>query len=360
MKVASLLIVVTWLALAGLGPRSAHAEDLRWKQLRSLPDAEGFAGPFAGWHGKSLLVAGGANFPDKKPWEGGAKVWYDTVYLLPNGKTEWSKVGRLPRPLGYGVSLSLKQGIYCLGGSDANQHYRDCFTLSVTESGVETTSLPRLPQPVANFCGATVGNAIYVAGGIETPTATTALKAFWKLDLNQLDQGWQQLKPWPGPERMLAVAGSSDGRFYLFGGASLSKGADNLPVRTWLRDAYSYDPQENRWQRLADLPRPAVAAPSPAPLVDNNRLLILGGDDGAQLDTPPTEHRGFPRSILSYNIAEDKWTTAGEVPFSLVTTPVVELPNAIIVPGGEARPGVRSTEVWRGEFPAKSGSKPPR
>ena len=32
--------------------------------------------------GGAILVAGGANFPDKKPWEGGKKVWYDTVFVL--------------------------------------------------------------------------------------------------------------------------------------------------------------------------------------------------------------------------------------------------------------------------------------
>ena len=30
----------------------------------------------------ALLVAGGTNFPEKMPWEGGKKVWYDDVYVL--------------------------------------------------------------------------------------------------------------------------------------------------------------------------------------------------------------------------------------------------------------------------------------
>ncbi|MFO0044239.1 MAG: galactose oxidase, partial [Armatimonadota bacterium] len=51
-----------------------------WKQLPPLPDPEGFAAPFAGMSHNQLLVAGGANFPDKRPWEGGTKVWYDKVF----------------------------------------------------------------------------------------------------------------------------------------------------------------------------------------------------------------------------------------------------------------------------------------
>src|SRR4051812_40526979 len=77
-----------------------------WKQLPSLPDVEGFAGSFAGVSNGALLVAGGGNFPGKKPWEGGAKVWYDTVYVLENPSAKWKVAGNLPPPLGYGVSVT--------------------------------------------------------------------------------------------------------------------------------------------------------------------------------------------------------------------------------------------------------------
>ncbi len=68
------------------------------QSLPSLPDAHGFAGAFAGISHGTLLVAGGANFPDKKPWEGGQKVWHDNVYALELPAGSWKLVGRLPRP----------------------------------------------------------------------------------------------------------------------------------------------------------------------------------------------------------------------------------------------------------------------
>src|ERR1051326_3509891 len=40
---------------------------LDWKELPALPDREGFATPFAGVSGGALIVAGGANFPVKRP-----------------------------------------------------------------------------------------------------------------------------------------------------------------------------------------------------------------------------------------------------------------------------------------------------
>jgi hypothetical protein len=47
-----------------------------------------------------LLVAGGAKFPDKKPWDGGKKIWYDTIFMLnrPDGETEkWMEASELPQ-----------------------------------------------------------------------------------------------------------------------------------------------------------------------------------------------------------------------------------------------------------------------
>ncbi|MGA0846695.1 MAG: galactose oxidase, partial [Luteolibacter sp.] len=75
---------------------------LTWKSLPELPDEHGFAGAFAGNSGSSLIVAGGANFPDGAPWDGGLKIWHDQVFALEKGDSSWSVAGKLPRPLGYG------------------------------------------------------------------------------------------------------------------------------------------------------------------------------------------------------------------------------------------------------------------
>src|SRR5476649_1741872 len=118
----------TLLTLATMAVGSSALADV-WKQLPNIPDNEGFAGAFAGVSHDVLLVAGGANFPDKKPWEGGTKVWYDTIFALdqPNGK--WQVVGKLPRPLGYGISLSHRNHVVCVGGSDVERHYAEVFRL---------------------------------------------------------------------------------------------------------------------------------------------------------------------------------------------------------------------------------------
>ncbi|MFM8470818.1 MAG: galactose oxidase, partial [Limisphaerales bacterium] len=246
-----------------------------WKQLPSLPDKEGFASMFAGVSRGALLAAGGANFPDKKPWEGGKKIWYDTVFVLEKPDGAWKVAGKLPRPLGYGVSVTHGGGVVCVGGNDANGHRAECFVLTVGYAGptanqlepfIQTMPLPPLPQPIANLNGALLGNTLYVAGGIAKPDSTSTLKKFFALDLAAKTPAWRELEPWPGPARMLAVAAVQDGSFFLVSGADLSAGPDGKPVRTYLRDAYRYTSGKG-WQRIADLPRAAGAAPSPPPTV---------------------------------------------------------------------------------------------
>jgi N-acetylneuraminate epimerase len=101
-----------------------------WSQFPPLPDAEGFASPFAGVAGGALLIAGGANFPNKRPWEGGTKIWYDRVFILPTATSAWIAAGRLPRPNAYGIAVSIPSGVICAGGGDTREHFRDVFLLS--------------------------------------------------------------------------------------------------------------------------------------------------------------------------------------------------------------------------------------
>ncbi|HTD66856.1 MAG TPA: galactose oxidase, partial [Candidatus Limnocylindria bacterium] len=94
------------------------------------------------------------------------------------------------------------------------------------------------------------------------------------------------------------------------------------------------------------LPKPIAAAPSPAPIL-NGEALLLAGDDGSLASFQPIEkHPGWPRTILAYDFAHDRWREAGEVPAPRATTPCIEWNNLFVVPSGEVRPGVRSPEVW--------------
>jgi len=111
--------------------------------LPSLPDKEGFAGMFAGVSNGTLLVAGGANFPDKRPWEGGKKIWYDSVFALESAERGVEERRSVARALAYGVSVTHNNGIVCVGGSDIERHYADTVRLEWKQGKLVTTDFPR-------------------------------------------------------------------------------------------------------------------------------------------------------------------------------------------------------------------------
>jgi N-acetylneuraminate epimerase len=234
----------------------------------------------------------------------------------------------------------------CIGGSDAKGHYAEVFRLRWQEGKLGTEPLPPLPRACANFCGALLAGTIYVAGGIESPTATNALKSFWSLELAAANPRWRELEPWPGPARMLAVAAVQDHSFFLAGGTGLSGGEQGQPVRRYLTDAYRYQPGHG-WKRIADLPRASVAAPTPGPAVGDSEFLVLGGDDGALVDFKPLEkHPGFPRGFFAYHTDTDRWAGCGEMPAAHVTTTTAVWNGRFVIPSGEVRPGVRTPGIW--------------
>ena len=115
------------------------------------------------------------------------------------------------------------------------------------------------------------------------------------MDLSANEPKWAEVEGCPGGGRMLAAA-AFEGAFWLVGGVDLVAGKGDTPKRKYLKDAYRYDPDKGG-KRIADLPHPVAAAPSPVP-TDHTGLYLLGGDDGAQVGVAPSKHRGFSRAVL--------------------------------------------------------------
>jgi SSS family solute:Na+ symporter len=66
----------------------SQSEYFHYSSLPELPANSGMsvqpglAGPYAGIDDDVLILAGGANFPEKLPWEGGEKVYYNEIFIL--------------------------------------------------------------------------------------------------------------------------------------------------------------------------------------------------------------------------------------------------------------------------------------
>jgi N-acetylneuraminic acid mutarotase len=331
------------LPLVALVTFARAGQDFAWDKLPPLPEALGVAGAYAGVSGDTLLVAGGANFPDKMPWAGGSKVWHDRIWALSRREGPWQEVGQLPRSLAYGVSGTWRGKMICAGGSDQAGHYADVFSVSMKDGKLAVGRLPALPHALSASCGAVIADTLYVVGGARAPGEISAENKAYALDLAASAPSWRELPPLPGRGRMLSVAAAWQDSLYVVGGAALERDPGGKVGRVYLRECWRYT--GSAWQRLADLPKPIAAAPSPAPCFDG-QIFILAGDDGSLREFEPERHPGFTPTILTYDIPQDRWSDGGKAPAPRATTPVVHWQNVFVIPSGEVRPGVRSPEIW--------------
>ena len=138
----------------------------------------GVARPYAGETAGVVLLAGGANFPDRPLVEGGRKVYHDSILLCDpqDGKPSWRAVGRLPAPRGEGASITTSRGVLCVGGKvgvHGEVATNDCFIMHWDGNAVQFEPLPPLPAPVVM-----PGLAVY-----EDVAWCTVSNAIWRLDL---------------------------------------------------------------------------------------------------------------------------------------------------------------------------------
>lgn len=337
------LLLGTAVSTAGVPATQLTETDvIRWDTSLSLPQLDGtpnigIAGVFSGRIDGKLLIAGGANFPDRTPEANGEKRYHQDLYLY-DASRGWQVIrDALPAPRAYGISVTLPEGVLCIGGCDASDCTDQVSLLTLDGDRPRFTPWPSLPRPLANAAGALVGHRIYVAGGIEQvggeppPPATSSCSISTTADAD----GRSCRR---GPARAFAVAASQsdgfDNCFYLFSGRDFS-GDSPWTVH---KDGYRYNPRLGSWDRLeGEFP---VMAGTAAPF-GTNHILLIGGRNGTNSDD---------RMLRLYHTITETLT---EVPVSdeidlPVTTNVLPDDDGILITSGEIRPGVRTPVLLRG------------
>lgn len=349
--------VFSLLSFDGLRADDFAEDEMQWDQFPPIPDALGVAGPFVGVHGDSLIVAGGANFP-RPVWET-SKQWVDSVYALraEGGAYQWRAVGKLPRQVAYGCSVSIPSGVLCIGGCDASQHFREVFLIQIDPKNdqLNIVGYPPLPHPCAYGAAARLGNTVYVVGGQSDASLASATRTVWSLDLTQVDQGesfrWQRMSDFPAFNRsfhlLVATHREASNSLFLFSG----RREDSEGQVEFLRDSWQYLPEEDRWTQLATAPNCLMAGTGLSLVKD--QIHLFGGADGTlfhQTDSLKDRHPGFPKRYYRYQVSTDQWIEAGSLPANHVTTVAVEWNGDVVIPSGEVRPRVRTPVVLRGKI----------
>ena len=344
---------------------------LKWEALPDLPDPVGIAGPFVGVHNDALIVAGGANFPvpeGKDLWEVD-KIYHDIAWVLTREEVagkyvyEWETGFKLKQPVAYGMCVSTKQGVVCIGGQTGEAIYADVFRLEwdAKTKTLKQTELPALPSACTGGATALIGGEVFVAGGQSGAGLDTATKNFWRMDLAAKELKWEKLPPWPGPERafnqMVAQHNGREMCLYVFGGRRQDAKVEGIAGIIAMNDVCEFSParhkraKEEAWRKRKASPKPIMAGT--AMVVGQSHVFVVGGADGELLEKIAADpefvktHPGFPKRAWAYHTITDTWIDAGPLPANHVTTPAVKWGKDIIIASGEIKPRVRSAKVWR-------------
>lgn len=363
----------------GLWAQKPNPHAINWKVGGSLPsgagvaESRGFAGAVSGVDKNILLVAGGANFPEKMPWLGGKKQFYNSGFAFKKKGDSITafKIFELSAAIAYAAVTSTGKGIFFGGGENAAGMTAGAFLLqwNPARETVLQIKLPDLPAPVVNAAAASFNNIVYVAGG---ETGAGASNKFYFLDLENLSRGWAA-----GPNLPQALShgvlveqyNGDHSAIYLAGGRRKEKNG----LSTFFGSLYSFDLKNKKWIEKSKLPHPLSAGSGVA--TGASYILLLGGDKGKVFNETEqlineilleqdaakkkalinrkaelqAAHPGFSKEVLLYNTITDVWTVTDTIPFNVpVTTTAFKWDKDIIIPSGEIKAGVRTPNILIG------------
>ncbi len=380
MKIRKVLSYFVWLFLLTTALQGQDVSNIKMSKLPSLPAQEqggkslGFAGMMGGVHNGVLIVAGGANFPNGLPWEGGAKVWHNSIYILENNSWRLS-AQTLPMPLGYGASVSTDKGVLIIGGDNKDTVSKSVILLSYNQSkkDIDIVSYPDLPEALAYTSAVVENDYVYVAGGMNSEKSSNS---FYRLNLKE-NKTWEKLEDFPGEPRALhamVVQETSHSRnIFLIGGRNQTKGSISTPLTQYL----SYDLNKKEWINKGDLTingTPRVIMGAVAEPMGSMHVMLYGGSDevlftqletfGKQIseaqndsivkqltakrDSILNNHPGFSNEILAFNTITDQWYVYDTLDQGLpVTTLGIKKDQDFVIVSGEISPGIRTPEVFQ-------------
>ncbi|QPH40564.1 hypothetical protein [Pedobacter endophyticus] len=381
MKIIHLTFLLNSILIPNVIAQNRSVERIDWEISAKLPptlnqqESIGLAGAASGIHNGALIVGGGTNFPDKMPWLGGKKHYYDLAIVYPNIKAQKSLTAspvsyKLPFNLAYAATCSTEKGIVLAGGENEKGLSSKVLILNWKPQDEILTIqyLPDLPFGITNASLTIVGKVLYLAGG-EVPSG--AKQQFLTLNLEHTTQGWTALTDLPNACSHAVLLGcEKSGQVYLVGGRSKAAGA----VSEISDRFYAYDIKKDLWKQMPPLPFPLSAASG---VIAGDDILIFSGDVGETFNkaerliiaienekdehkkeilnkekaTVQSTHPGFSKKMLKFNLFGHNWRQLNnQMPYGTVTVNAVVYQNQVFIAGGEIRAGVRTPNILTGKL----------
>lgn len=372
-KSAAIFILMTSLMAMG----QPLVNDLQWEAAFSLPSSEGrlphlgLAGPVVGVSDGALLIGGGANFPDKLPWEGGMKKYHHAMYVYEctaSASQPSVRCLEMPFSIAYAASCSTAKGLAIAGGEHEGGLSEKVYLLiwHALDQKMEVSALPALPFAVTNAALTSIDNRLYLAGGETVDGVSDQLLA---LNLSELEKGWIQQTKLPYAVSHTNLVAKDGGLFLIGGRKRNSEGLSDFYRSVWRLDL-----ENDIWEERASLPEALSAAAALA--YGKDAIWMFSGDNGLtfrkveellislkkardpesiahlnqQRTALQTAHPGFSKQVWCYRLAADTWEAKQAIPYEApVTTTAVVWGDKVILPSGEVRAGIRSPRIWVGK-----------
>ncbi len=231
-------------------------------------------------------------------WKDQKKLWTDKVSFYDPAKGIWTERERLPRPLAYGITALVGGKLLIMGGIDQEE------TLNRTiyrHSGRKWVKEGETPIGFVYATGVTVGRKIYILGGATSASdVTTATSQAWSFDVDK--NRWEKLSDIPGPPREIHATAANGESIYVFGGVTQEPGK---AFRN-LDDAHRLDTKTRTWHPIRPLPQPARAFWATSV---GSSVYLLGGFGDGGLNT-----------VYRYDPAQNTYELFSQMPFPLMDT----------------------------------------
>ncbi|MFN0167771.1 MAG: Kelch repeat-containing protein [Bryobacteraceae bacterium] len=335
---------------------------LTWSTEPNLPVA--WKGGVACIVGDEIVLAGGLWMPGRR----------NLAYAYTKNRT-YREIPPPPFETAYTQGACDGKTAYVVGGRSAG---RRVAALSRDGGGAwKWEDLPMLPEKEGKgrwlaVAGIVPGKWLMLVSGhpTGTPSEKRDVDALpgWRLRLDQAGAQWQPMAPYPGGPRALHASAVVRGKLYVFGGSHPDPVMRSIFVDLvkaykffetpyggvpQYRDAYRYDPDADRWERLRNLP---FGMSGGAGVVLRDRyILIMGTTETRTHRVGKTDRGGLVKMsagapaapdiepywtgyndvILCYDIETDNYARLGVMMYGVATVPWVTDGKRLYGFGGE-------------------------
>ena len=250
----------------------------------------------------------------------------------------WTRLPDMPVAVTH-VNFAMHRGTLWLAGGFVGDHPGP-VTDEVWKFDLETgewTRGPPLPEPRGGGALVARGDSLHYFGG-HLPDRNTNSADHWVLEL-PTDPGasWTRAAPMPEPRSQLGAVEVA-GKIYAVGGQFFH---DTAPGPVDLDFVHAYDPETDRWRRVASLPR-ARSHIEGGTFAHRGRIVVVGGRElGAGREVIP--------DVSMYDPALDLWLALPPLPRGRYGPAAGSFDSLIVVHGGSSAGWAASPQanLWK-------------